>query len=148
MKKKMISYKMMEILSLISHQALIYTSLSCKEGKTSEINKKKELKRNKRKERSEKSLLEESKYKYIYNSVTLMKRGAPHLSRLSLCASILQSLPRVCGASRLPHSFCRMDSGIRKAFGPTSVVMLLAGSRRDVSMHWESCTHRLYISET
>ncbi len=28
-----------------------------------------------------------------------------------------------------------------KAFGPTSVVMLLAGSRRDVSMHWESWTN-------
>lgn len=61
-----------------------------------------------------------------------------HLSRLSLWASILQSLPLVCGASRLPHSFCLMDSGMRNAFGPTKVVMLLAGSIRDVSMHWTS----------
>lgn len=28
---------------------------------------------------------------------------------------------------------------MRKALGPTSVVMLLAGSSRDVSMLWESC---------
>lgn len=62
-----------------------------------------------------------------------------HLSRLSLWASILQSFPLVWGASRLPHSFCRMERGMRKAFGPTSVVMLLAGSSRDVSMLWESC---------
>lgn len=31
-----------------------------------------------------------------------------------------------------------MDNGMRKAFGPTKVVMLLAGSIRDVSMHWTS----------
>lgn len=65
-----------------------------------------------------------------------------HLSRLSLWASILQSLPLVCGASRLPHSFCLMDRGMRKAFGPTKVVMLLAGSIKDVSMHWSSWKNR------
>lgn len=31
---------------------------------------------------------------------------------------------------------------MRKALGPTSVVMLLAGSSRDVSMLWESCKDR------
>lgn len=61
-----------------------------------------------------------------------------HLSRWSLCASNLQSLPLVCGASRLPHNFCLMDKGMRKALGPTKVVMLLAGSIKDVSMHWTS----------
>lgn len=65
-----------------------------------------------------------------------------HLSRLSLWASILQSLPLVCGASRLPHSFCLMDKGMRKALGPTKVVILLAGSIRDVSMHWTSWKDR------
>lgn len=65
--------------------------------------------------------------------------SSTHLSRLSLCANILQSFPLVCGASRLPHNFCRMETGMRKAFGPTSVVMLLAGSNRDVSILWESC---------
>lgn len=65
-----------------------------------------------------------------------------HLSRLSLWASILQSFPLVWGASRLPHSFCRMETGMRNAFGPTSVVMLLAGSSSDVSMLWESCRER------
>lgn len=67
---------------------------------------------------------------------------ACHLSRLSLWASILQSLPLVCGASRLPHSFCLMDRGMRKALGPTKVVILLAGSIRDVSMHWTSWKDR------
>lgn len=61
-----------------------------------------------------------------------------HLSRLSLWASILQSLPLVCGASKLPQSFCLMDKGMRKALGPTKVVILLAGSIRDVSIHWTS----------
>lgn len=70
-----------------------------------------------------------------------------HLSRLSLWANILQSLPLVCGASRLPHNFCRIETGMRKAFGPTSVVMLLAGSNRDVSMLWESCTKRTRVDE-
>lgn len=65
-----------------------------------------------------------------------------HLSRLSLWASILQSLPLVCGASRLPHNFCLMDKGIRKALGPTKVVMLLAGSIRDVSIQWTSWKDR------
>lgn len=65
-----------------------------------------------------------------------------HLSRLSLWASILQSLPLVCGASRLPQSFCLMDKGMRKALGPTKVVILLAGSIRDVSMHWTSWKDR------
>lgn len=62
-----------------------------------------------------------------------------HLSRLSLWANILQSFPLVCGASRLPHNFCRMETGMRKALGPISVVMLLAGSSKDVSILWESC---------
>ena len=66
----------------------------------------------------------------------------PHLSRLSLWANILQSFPLVCGASRLPHNFCRMETGMRKALGPTSVVMLLAGSSKDVSILWESCRRR------
>lgn len=66
--------------------------------------------------------------------------GVPSdLSRLSLWASILQSLdPLVWGASRLPQSFCLMERGMRKALGPTKVVMLLAGSSRDVSMLWVS----------
>lgn len=75
---------------------------------------------------------------YICDSVTRRKQSVCHLSRLSLWASILQSLPLVCGASKLPHSFCLMDNGMRNAFGPTKVVMLLAGSIRDVSMHWTS----------
>lgn len=68
--------------------------------------------------------------------------SSAHLSRLSLWANILQSFPLVCGASRLPHNFCRMETGMRKALGPTRVVMLLAGSSRDVSILWESCRER------
>lgn len=68
--------------------------------------------------------------------------SSTHLSRLSLWANILQSFPLVCGASRLPHNFCRMETGMRKALGPTSVVMLLAGSSKDVSILWESCRRR------
>lgn len=74
----------------------------------------------------------------VWITITRRRQSVCHLSRLSLWASILQSLPLVCGASRLPHSFCLMDNGMRKAFGPTKVVMLLAGSIRDVSMHWTS----------
>lgn len=74
----------------------------------------------------------------VWIITTRKKQSVYHLSRLSLWASILQSLPLVCGASRLPHSFCLMDNGMRNAFGPTKVVMLLAGSIRDVSMHWTS----------
>ena len=77
----------------------------------------------------------------LYAFMTLVSSVA-YLSRLSLWANILQSLPLVCGASRLPHSFCLMDRGMRKALGPTKVVMLLAGSMRDVSMHWTSCVDR------
>lgn len=74
----------------------------------------------------------------VWIITTRKNQSVYHLSRLSLWASILQSLPLVCGASRLPHSFCLMDNGMRNAFGPTKVVMLLAGSIRDVSMHWTS----------
>lgn len=75
----------------------------------------------------------------IFPSLRQDPRSSTHLSRLSLWANILQSFPLVCGASRLPHNFCRMETGMRKALGPTRVVMLLAGSSRDVSILWESC---------
>lgn len=79
--------------------------------------------------------------KYLKGSIKTnkkVKQSKRYLSRWSLWASILQSFPLVCGASRLPHNFCLMDNGIRKALGPIKVVMLLAGSIRDVSMHWSS----------
>ncbi len=69
-----------------------------------------------------------------------------HLSRLSLCASILQSFPRVCGTSRLLHSLLLTLTGILNALGPVRTVILLPGSIRDVSMPWTSCRkHTLHV---
>lgn len=70
------------------------------------------------------------------------KPGHTHLSRFSLWASILQSCPLVCGASRLLQSFCRMGGGMLKAPGPVMVVMVLAGSSRGRSMPVGSCKFR------